>query len=329
MTSVKPNIYIAVEKADALAFPTDVLVLKYAQALYGADRAAVSRLENEGMKVEAKLPPPGGHRLLSTGGTLEARSVLFLGVPPLHSFDYQGLREFGQRALEVLAGTAPETRHVSLTLHGPGYGLDESEALRAEVAGLMDAIASRDYPEALERITIVERSGGRAQRLSRLLSTLLEVRRDAPGQAEFSVEMGTIARDEIESAGRGSKNKAHVFVAMPFAADFDDLFHYGIQGAVNSAGYLCERADLASFTGDVITWVKDRIETAALLVADLSTANPNVYLEVGYAWGKGVRTVLVAKDPGDLKFDVRGQRCLLYKNIQHLEDMLRKELLAL
>ena len=70
---------------------------------------------------------------------------------------------------------------------------------------------------------------------------------------------------------------------MPFAEEYGDRFQYGIQGPANAAGYLCERADLASFTGDVIAWVKDRIGSAALVIADLTAANPNVYLEVGYA----------------------------------------------
>jgi hypothetical protein len=117
-----------------------------------------------------------------------------------------------------------------------------------------------------------------------------------------------------------------VFVAMPFAPEFDDYFHYGIQQAVNTAGFLCERADLATFTGDVIVWVKERIDSARLLVADLSTANPNVYLEVGYAWGKGIPTVLLARDRADLKFDVKGQRCLLYTSIRRLEELLTREL---
>ena len=329
MALASSNISIAVEKGDALAFPCEVLVLKYAQALYGVDHAAVNVLESGGIEIAAKLPPPGGHRLLSTNGLLAAKSALFLGVPILRQFEYEAIREFGQRALEVLAGAAPETRHISLTMHGPGYGLDEAEAFKAEVAGLLDAISAKDYPESLERITIVERSAGRAERLSRLLSGLLEVRRTVRGTDEYSMALGAVAKSEIGSVGSGSRSKAHIFVAMPFATEFDDLFYYGIQGAVNSAGYLCERADLASFTGDVLAWVKDRIDSADVLVADLSTANPNVYLEVGYAWGKGVRTVLLARDAQDLKFDVRGQRCLVYKSIRHLEEMLGKELATL
>lgn len=117
---------------------------------------------------------------------------------------------------------------------------------------------------------------------------------------------------------------------MHFAPEFDDAFHYGIYQPVNAAGCLCERADLATFTGDVIAWVKERIDSARLLVADLSTANPNVYLEVGYAWGRGVPAVLVARDTAELRFDVKGQRCLVYNNsIRQLEESLAKELKSL
>lgn len=73
-------------------------------------------------------------------------------------------------------------------------------------------------------------------------------------------------------------------------------------------------------------WVRDRIRTARLVIADLTEANPNVYLEVGYAWGCGIPTVLLVRDTKDLRFDVRTQRCLPYKRIKDLEESLTKEL---
>jgi hypothetical protein len=79
-----------------------------------------------------------------------------------------------------------------------------------------------------------------------------------------------------------------MFFLLAAQPTFDDVFHYGIQGAVKSAGLLCERADLTSFVGDAMEWVKQRIRSATFVVADLTTANPNVYLEVGYAWGCGL-----------------------------------------
>ena len=116
---------------------------------------------------------------------------------------------------------------------------------------------------------------------------------------------------------------------MPFASEFDDIFYYGIQGAVNEAGYLCERADLESFTGDVMEWVKKKIESADFVIADLTNANANVYLEVGYAWGRNIPSILLVQQSDDLKFDVRGQRCLVYNRIQDLELKLTKELKSL
>jgi hypothetical protein len=42
------------------------------------------------------------------------------------------------------------------------------------------------------------------------------------------------------------------------------------------------------------------------------------------------RTVLIVAEVSDLKFDVRGQRCLVYHgSIKTLEEMLRKELVTL
>src|ERR1051326_3548309 len=97
---------------------------------------------------------------------------------------------------------------------------------------------------------------------------------------------------------------------MPFSDDLLDHYEYGIESAAKAMGFLCERADQAHFTGDILQRVKDTIMRSRVVIADLSFANPNVYLEVGYAWGCGKPTILLARDGEELKFDVRGQRCL-------------------
>ena len=322
-----PTISIDVACDDVLSFRADVLALKHAGRLHGADLAVVETLESAGIDLGGSLPADGGYHVVPSRRAMPAGTVLFIGTPNLYQFDYAAIREFSRRVLALLALHAPRTRHVALTLHGPGYGLDESEAFRSEVAGLLDAVAAGEYPRSLERITFVEHSSGRAARLTELLSDLSPASRWFDELPE--VRRGEETRQSLDDVGEKSRDKPHIFVAMPFASEFDDLFHYGIQGAVNAAGFLCERADLAAFTGDVIAWVKERIASATFLVADLSSANPNVYLEVGYAWGKGIPTVLLARDTTDLKFDVRSQRCLLYKSIRNLEELLAQELKAL
>jgi hypothetical protein len=133
----------------------------------------------------------------------------------------------------------------------------------------------------------------------------------------------------LSQAGINSEDKPLIFVAMPFDKKMDDIFHYGIRNAVNSAGFLCERVDEVVFTGDILDLIKRRIGKASLVIADLTTANPNVYLEVGYAWGLGIPTVLIVQDFEELKFSLKGQKCIIYSGIRELEEKLSKELLGL
>lgn len=116
---------------------------------------------------------------------------------------------------------------------------------------------------------------------------------------------------------------------MPFREELLDVYDYGILAATQKAGFLCERADQEHFTGDILSWVKRRIDACAIVVVDLSFMNPNVYLEVGYAWGRRKPTVLLIQDGQDLPFDVRGQRCIKYKRIKELEEHLFSDLAAL
>lgn len=321
---VARNIRIIIEQGDALAIKADVLALKYANTLFGVDRAVVDALAGHVPGIAERLPKPSEFYVTATDGAIKANKVIFVGVGPLPQFGYGEIRAFARKTLEALAGEAPHTAHVALTVHGPGYGLDENEAFESELAGLLDAIRSGDFPADLKQLTIVEANAGRARRLANLLDKLLP---DVLGgsRARDNLFLAGVP-DRMRSVGYDSQNKPHVFVAMPFAEEMDDVFHYGIQGAVNAAGFLCERADMSTFTGDVIDWVKKRIASASLVVADLSDANPNVYLEVGYAWGCGRPTVLLVRDTSHLKFDVRSQKCLSYKKIQDLEASLRAEL---
>jgi hypothetical protein len=113
---------------------------------------------------------------------------------------------------------------------------------------------------------------------------------------------------------------------MPFDERFEDIFHYGIVRPVHDAGLLCERMDKIAFTGVIGSHMRHRIGHARFVVADLTGANPNVYLEVGYAWGRGVPTVLICSQSAELEFDVRGHRVLLYSTIRDLERKLYEEI---
>jgi hypothetical protein len=116
-----------------------------------------------------------------------------------------------------------------------------------------------------------------------------------------------------------SRPKQHVFVAMPFSEPFEDVYELGIYPALRECGYICERLDRSAFTGDILERMKDRIRTARFVLADLSDARPNVYLEVGYAWGQGVPVLFIAREGETLHFDVSTHRCLFYTSIRQLK----------
>ena len=138
-------------------------------------------------------------------------------------------------------------------------------------------------------------------------------------------------REEIRTADAAARRSGsrHVFVAMPFAVEMEDVYYYGIQRAIDVNGFDAVRIDRSAFTGDILEQIKTSIRTAVAAVVELTGSNPNVHLELGYAWGHGLPTVLLLKEGGDLCFDVRGQKCIIYRTIKDLESALSKELASL
>ena len=322
------EIRIEIQETDALKIKADVLVLKYAQEFFGVDSLAFSQLALLHKNIERKLPKPNEFLILESLGSLGANYVLFAGVDRISKFRYKEIRSFSFRSLKHLAETKADAEHICLTMHGANYGLDETEAFESEIAGMVEAIAKGLYPLNLKKISIAEIFEMRANRLRAILRKLLP-----EGVINVGMEDGfasrSIYRGQLNEAGITSEDKPLIFVAMPFDKKMDDTFHYGIRNAVNNAGFLCERIDEVVFTGDILDLIKRRIGQARLVIADLTTANPNVYLEVGYAWGLGIPTVLIVQDAEELKFDVKGQKCIIYSGIRELEEKLSKELLGL
>jgi hypothetical protein len=256
---------------------------------------------------------------------------LVVGVNRLSEFNYKDIRIFARTALEALADHEKSTpiEHVCFTLHGAQFGLDEIEAFESEIAGLIDGITAGRIPKSVQRISIVEIDDRRANRLQNILRELILLGYVEANLKSYLQTSEKVVSEKFRSVGYSSADKPHMFVAMPFRDEMEDVYEYGIQNAVRKAGFLCERADLSAFTGDVMDWVRKRIRSASLVIADLTSANPNVYLEVGYAWGAGVKTVLLVQEADRLKFDVQGQRCIAYKRIKDLEEKLHKELVDL
>lgn len=121
----------------------------------------------------------------------------------------------------------------------------------------------------------------------------------------------------------------YCFVLMPFG-EMDPIFDGAISPAISDIGLECRRADDIHASGQALLEKIDRqIREAAIVVADVTGANPNVLYEVGYARALGKHVVLITQDsPADIVSNLRGLEVLQYSSARKGLDQLKQGLKA-
>ncbi|HWO41062.1 MAG TPA: tetratricopeptide repeat-containing protein, partial [Candidatus Eisenbacteria bacterium] len=109
----------------------------------------------------------------------------------------------------------------------------------------------------------------------------------------------------------------HAFVVMPFGVkegiDFNRVYSEYVKPALESAGFQVFRADEEMRAGNIRTDMFQELVLADLVVADLSTDNPNVWYELGVRHALRARGVIQIKCRRDqMPFDVYTDRTLRY-----------------
>jgi nucleoside 2-deoxyribosyltransferase len=90
------------------------------------------------------------------------------------------------------------------------------------------------------------------------------------------------------------------------------------------------RADELEHNRGAVQVVYDQIQSAHLVVADMTGRNSNVYYEVGYAHALGKDVILLTHRAEDLPFDLRGFNHIVYDGrITILKDKLAQRLKAI
>lgn len=309
--STKP-ISITVETADALEISADVLVLKYAQALYGVDEAVAVRLFGEVEYSSAVRVSAQDHCLVESRGAIGSRSVLFVGSRDLYDFDYSDIFAIPRRALAILKNSSPGCKTIAMTLHGAGVGLGESESLRAELQGITESLRRGEYPPALESIVFVEINRRRAELMQIMLQCSVP---DGHIRAKVADSPDSvISRSEPSALVR-----PRLFATLPPLQSMNDLYHFGIDRPASSSGFLCERADTSYPKSATLEWAKRRISDSSLFLADVTGNDPIVYLHIGYAFDQGRRTLLTIPEGMHPRMDLGGVPHLIYKKPEDLE----------
>ena len=102
------------------------------------------------------------------------------------------------------------------------------------------------------------------------------------------------------------------FVLMPFEDEFDDIYEYLIREPLSKAGYDVNRADEILNQENILSSIIDSIIHSELIVADLSTSNPNVYYELGLSHAYRKDVILITQEITEVPFDLRSYRIITY-----------------
>lgn len=113
------------------------------------------------------------------------------------------------------------------------------------------------------------------------------------------------------------------FVIMPYARDFDDVYHAIKRAGVNAGKIDCVRLDEERPAGRILGRLLDAIPKADLCIADLSSRNPNVMWELGYAMAHNKHPILITRDNDPLPFDLFDVHKIVYNRERLVETLER------
>ena len=118
-----------------------------------------------------------------------------------------------------------------------------------------------------------------------------------------------------------SEEKGTVFVLMPFKKSLESVYRSLIKPAFEGAGFQVLRADDISSQRNILQDIVNSIESADLIVADLTDSNQNVYYELGVAHARGKPAFVMVQNIDDVPFDLRSYRIFQYSmDSDALED---------
>lgn len=155
------------------------------------------------------------------------------------------------------------------------------------------------FLHSLETAGLLEKHGEKVR--------ILDITED-DGAVEFS-------SDRIKKLGKTANVQAGdtCFVMQPFASPLGDYYDKVYKPAIEKAGLTPVRADEDIFgTGKIMDQVWSGIITADVLVAELTSRNPNVFYELGLAHALKKPVVLVSATEQDVPFDLQHIRVIYY-----------------
>ncbi len=108
------------------------------------------------------------------------------------------------------------------------------------------------------------------------------------------------------------EEKNTAFVIMAFDKEFDAIYSDLIKPSLEKIGYEVKRADSLLSQQNILKDIVREIAFSDIIVADLTSLNPNVFYELGIAHALRKPTILLTQSIEELPFDLRSYRVVSY-----------------
>jgi len=110
--------------------------------------------------------------------------------------------------------------------------------------------------------------------------------------------------------------KRIAFVVMQFSDEYNELFNEVIKPVCKKFDYDCIRADDFYSPTPILADIIYSINNASIIIAEITSKNPNVFYEIGYSHAIQKPTILLCdkNKVEKLPFDISGFRTLFYEN---------------
>jgi hypothetical protein len=148
-------------------------------------------------------------------------------------------------------------------------------------------------------------------------------------KAGFTVPLDrSIKANPIFHARKFIPNSKLCFILMPFTPDWAvRIYNKVLLPIIEKCGLEVQRADNL-FGHNVMEDVWSAINSAFIVIADVTGRNPNVFYELGIAHTLGKNVIILTQNKDDVPFDIQHFRYILYADnkdgYETLEDLLPK-----
>lgn len=203
----------------------------------------------------------------------------------------------------VAAQIGAFNRAYSISEYIPGVGW----VSRAS-AGLLSNL-NVDVPHTM-KVRIVGQSVSLTVDDVDVLRTAISLPLEGTGFGLYAYGDAPITFSSVDLTARPPK----IFVIMPFSEPFDTLYRDVIGPVASRLDFEVIRVDEIVGPGMIVDDIQRQIESAHAVVAEISTQNPNVFYELGYAHALRKPAILLVRrsDSGTMPFDIRSYRAIFY-----------------